>query len=80
MDCSICGLPIPAVGDWTQGNDAHPVNDGRCCNECDILVVVPARLREMRARKQKKVGVNDGGRDSQSGVSSKPEGLADSGQ
>jgi hypothetical protein len=54
MDCSICGNPIPAVGDWTSGNSAEPVNDGRCCDHCDMTVVVPARLKEMRERAQKK--------------------------
>ena len=53
MDCSICGKPIPAVGDWTTGNSAEPVNDGRCCDHCDMTVVVPARLREFMERKKK---------------------------
>lgn len=51
MECCICRQEIPPVGDWTQGNDAWPVADGRCCNQCDMAVVVPARLREMRRRK-----------------------------
>jgi hypothetical protein len=53
MTCSICGKPIPAVGDWTQGNNAEPINDGRCCNECNAAVVIPARLREFSERKKK---------------------------
>lgn len=48
MECCICRQEIPPVGDWTQGNDAWPVADGRCCNQCDMAVVVPARLRGMR--------------------------------
>jgi hypothetical protein len=41
MKCSIC---------WTQMDDrrqtcnALPVNDGRCCAECDDLIVTPVRL------------------------------------
>jgi len=27
------------------GNNAYPVNDGKCCDECDWLVVIPARIR-----------------------------------
>lgn len=44
MLCSICFNEIPAVGDWTTGNNAQPVNFGRCCNKCDNEVVIPARI------------------------------------
>jgi hypothetical protein len=37
--CSICFLPFI---EW--GNNAQPVNDGRCCNDCNWNVVLPARL------------------------------------
>jgi hypothetical protein len=50
MKCSICDKEIPAVGSWTSGNNAQPVNDGRCCNECNMSVVVPARLEELCSR------------------------------
>ena len=52
MDCSICKKPIPAVGDWTEGNSAEPVNDGRCCDQCDMAVVIPARIQEMKQRRK----------------------------
>lgn len=26
------------------GNNAEPVNSGRCCDECNISVVIPARI------------------------------------
>ena len=29
---------------WTQGNNAQPVADGRCCDKCDMGVVIPTRL------------------------------------
>ena len=48
MKCSICQNEIQAVGDWTQGNNAEPVNDGRCCDHCNATVVIPARLTQMR--------------------------------
>lgn len=53
MECCICKQEIPAVGGWTHGNDAWPAADGRCCNECDALVVIPARLIGIMARRKK---------------------------
>ena len=53
MNCSICQNEIQAVGDWTQGNNAEPVNDGRCCDDCNATVVIPARLTQMRRRMAK---------------------------
>lgn len=47
MLCSICFSEIEKVGDWDSGNNASPVNTGRCCNTCDNAVVIPARLRTM---------------------------------
>lgn len=32
------------AGGWSQGNNAEPVNSGRCCDECNMGVVIPARL------------------------------------
>jgi hypothetical protein len=48
MTCCICDGPIQPAGDWTTGNDAWPVAAGRCCNHCDLSVVVPARLAAAR--------------------------------
>jgi hypothetical protein len=31
--CSICGQDYKG-----SGNNAKPINDGRCCNDCDELV------------------------------------------
>ena len=42
--CSICHLPIPDKMGWRHGNNAEPVNEGRCCDDCNSLVVIPARL------------------------------------
>ena len=45
MKCSICDGPIKVLPTgWSTGNDAWPVNDGRCCNECNSKVVIPMRL------------------------------------
>lgn len=40
--CSICGDKY-----YGWGNNAWPINPGRCCNACDETVVIPQRI-EMR--------------------------------
>lgn len=50
MICSICFNDIPVVGDWSCGNNADPINAGRCCDDCDNNVVIPARLTMMARR------------------------------
>jgi hypothetical protein len=39
--CSIC-----QKGFTGYGHNAHPVNDGRCCDACNASVIVPTRLRQ----------------------------------
>ena len=52
MKCSICGGDIDphrlADGTvyWDQGHNAQPVNDGRCCDSCNTLVLAK-RIREV---------------------------------
>ena len=41
--CSICKKTFVGFG-----NNAQPVNDGVCCDECNSSVVIPARLNELR--------------------------------
>jgi hypothetical protein len=46
--CSICGKPIAVnAAGWAGGNNAEPVNDGRCCDICNDMVVLPRRIRDM---------------------------------
>jgi len=50
IKCVICGRDIEhKVHDgrvyWTQGNNAQPVADGRCCDRCDMGVVLLTRLK-----------------------------------
>jgi len=40
--CSICQRTF-----LEDSNNAWPVNDGRCCDQCDCLIVIPARIRKM---------------------------------
>jgi hypothetical protein len=48
MDCSICEGPIEKEHDWELGNNAEPVNSGRCCNKCNASVVIPLRIINMQ--------------------------------
>ena len=41
-NCSICSL------EYTRcGHNAQPVNNGRCCDKCNMTVVVPKRLENL---------------------------------
>jgi hypothetical protein len=33
--CSICGGPLGSK----HGHNAAPINEGRCCDDCNLLVV-----------------------------------------
>jgi hypothetical protein len=52
MKCCICNEEIPfQASGWDQGNNAEPViENGRCCDECNWLVVIPRRLWRMRQK------------------------------
>ena len=53
MNCSICNKEIPVkAGGWDSGNNAQPVNDGRCCDQCNMDVVIPARLHAVSNRNE----------------------------
>jgi hypothetical protein len=39
MICSICKKDFSGYG-----NNAHPVAEGDCCDNCNISAVIPARL------------------------------------
>jgi len=44
-ECSICQRMCTGIG-----NNAEPVNSGRCCDECNTNVVVPMRLMRVLRR------------------------------
>ena len=50
MKCSICGKEIEEKNGWTRGNNAWPINDGRCCDVCDRDIVTPRRITDMIKR------------------------------
>lgn len=41
--CSICGKTY-----YEFPNNAAPVTDGNCCDECNMNVVIPARIKHMK--------------------------------
>jgi len=48
LKCSICGDDIqPEPHGWAGGHNAQPINDGRCCTDCNALVVLPVRIAQM---------------------------------
>jgi hypothetical protein len=52
-NCSICNRPIDARGSWKLGHNAQPINDGRCCTECNDMIVVPVRIQRIYAPTKK---------------------------
>ena len=56
--CSICPEPIQEHKTpegrvyWSDGHNAQPVNDGRCCDDCNEKVVIPARLADFFGRQK----------------------------
>lgn len=45
--CTICN---EVYSGW--GNNAIPVNAGRCCDNCNTIVVIPARIKQLRERNE----------------------------
>ena len=56
LECTICGGDIEhqmtPTGEvfWTEGHNADPITDGRCCDTCNVTAVIPARLANMARR------------------------------
>ena len=50
--CVICKQDIKpnAIG-WEHGNNAQPVAEGQCCDECNTNKVIPARLQALWYRR-----------------------------
>lgn len=57
--CSICKrrIDIELISGWTQGNNAQPINAGRCCNDCNAMFVIPERLARMIRKEPPKLKV-----------------------
>lgn len=41
--CSICGKFYEGFG-----NNADPINEGRCCDACNDMYVIPQRILKMQ--------------------------------
>lgn len=54
MKCCICHREIEPVGTWKEGNNAEPIKNGRCCDNCNVVFVIPARLLEVNNYVEKK--------------------------
>lgn len=52
--CSICGKEFQGYG-----NNAQPVDDGRCCNDCNSRLVIPFRMYSGRLQEIKKNGESE---------------------
>lgn len=43
MKCVICGKKVIGLG-----NNAQPVSNGRCCDYCNLMKVIPQRLADAK--------------------------------
>ena len=57
-----CGMPFPSIKIeehknaegivyWTEGHNAQPISDGRCCDRCNEDIVIPHRIADMMVAK-----------------------------
>ena len=53
LKCSICHGKIdehinPFTNEvyWTEGHNAQPINNGRCCTICNDTIVTPVRFTQ----------------------------------
>ena len=54
MKCSICKDKVDVLKDgdviiWDKGHNAEPINNGRCCSQCNDTIVVPKRINDFYA-------------------------------
>ena len=42
MECSICHI---TEIDEIHSHNAEPVNSGRCCDTCNMMYVIPTRVK-----------------------------------
>lgn len=57
MECSICHREIEKKYHngkmyWDSGHNAQPINDGRCCDACNEVVVAVRIAKAFRSRGQ----------------------------
>jgi hypothetical protein len=52
--CCLCGnkiYPKVKVSGEYWGHNAQPVKEGRCCDACNLTVVIPARMKKLYLKK-----------------------------
>ena len=49
MKCCLCNNPIDVEHHtgWAGGHNAQPIKDGRCCSDCNDVVVIPFRFADI---------------------------------
>ena len=53
MKCVICSQRISSDPDgWNGGHNADPIAEGRCCGDCNAIVIV-RRLNDFQDRRNK---------------------------
>ena len=51
MKCVICNEKIsPDPDGWNGGHNAEPITEGRCCGDCNAIVIV-RRLNDFQDRR-----------------------------
>ena len=54
VKCSICGGHIAPLRNkdgevvWEHGNHAYPINNGRCCDDCEVDVLKARQILAYR--------------------------------
>jgi hypothetical protein len=62
MKCVLCENEIiPDAAGWGMGNNAQPLADGRCCDDCAKGAVLPARLARIVGKKPLVHQIHPGG-------------------
>ena len=46
IECCLCGISIQKI----ESNNAQPIKEGRCCGYCNSIVVIPARIKQMKLK------------------------------
>ena len=46
--CCLCNKEYEGYG-----NDAQPLKEGKCCDECNEKLVIPAKIKELKKRGNK---------------------------
>lgn len=48
MKCCLCNQEIQPhpLSKWDKGNNAQPLAEGRCCDDCDQTKVIPERIKQ----------------------------------